>query len=340
MPLSLPTGLSRNTQSASDARPAFRSGFDPQALASRRRSLWVWWHLLSLDAPTVAIIWCWFFGVVFQLKFPWATLPTLALGTWCVYVADRLLDGWRSTDMATLRDRHWFYLRHRKLFVAAWAFAAVPLAYLIFFHVDRQVRTDDIVLCLIGVVYFLLIHGSRSNPAHSRLFPAWFPKELVVGFLFAIATAVPAWARLHFPIASLMPHRIILLAATFAFGAICWLNCVAIQVWEDAEADQEVVHTILSGTRPENSAPLSPHGLTHYLGRHLIVFTGVVGILGLALTIVFAGTQFDSLFGSVAISAGLFIGLVRHSHRFSALSLRIAADAALLTPLLFAVIVC
>ena len=49
--------------------------------------------------------------------------------------------------MTALRDRHWFYLRHRKSFVIAWIVAAIPLAYLIFFRVQPAVRTDDIVLC-------------------------------------------------------------------------------------------------------------------------------------------------------------------------------------------------
>lgn len=290
------------------------------------RSLWAWWHLLSLDAPTVAVVWCWFFGTVFGLNFPWVTLPTLALGTWCVYVADRLLDGWRSNDTVTLRDRHWFYLRHRKPFLIAWAIAAVPLAYLIFFRTLPPVRTDDIILCLIGVAYFLLIHGRSLQRGGTRLFPNWFPKELAVGFLFAIATAVPAWARLN-------TDRNLLIAAVLTFGATCWLNCVAIQTWEDAEAAHEVMHTILSGRHQD--ASMRPRGLTEFLGRHLTVFAIVVGALGIGSTVATAGSPLYPLFTSVAISAALFLGLIWNSHRFSALTLRIAADAALLTPLIF-----
>ena len=127
-------------------------GRGSEALPIQR--LWVWWHLLSLDAPTVAVVWCWFFAAAFGVSLPSTALVTLALGTWCVYVADRLLDGWRSVDMTDLRDRHWFYLRHRKPFVIAWIAAAAPLAYLILFRVQPAVRTDDIVLCLIGIGYF------------------------------------------------------------------------------------------------------------------------------------------------------------------------------------------
>ncbi len=320
MPTSPPTPASR---AASNLALDVKS--DTPAPATR--SLWVWWHLLSLDAPTVAVFWCWFFASVCGLTLPWVALSTLALGTWCVYVADRLLDGWRSTDTVTLRDRHWFYLRHRKPFVVAWIIAAVPLAYLIFFRVSRVVRTDDIVLCLIGIAYFLLIHGRFSENSATRRLPGWLPKELMVGFLFAIATAVPTWSRLT-------GDRGLLAAAIFTFGAACWLNCVAIQTWEDAEASQEVMHAILSSNGNEKEI-LRPHCMTEFLGRHLSAFAAAVGGLAICLAYATATSTIWPLFAAVALSAILFLGLIRHSRRFSALSLRIAADAALLTPLLF-----
>jgi hypothetical protein len=300
----------------------------PVARVSEIRRPWVWWHLLSLDAPTVAVVWCWFFGAVFGLHYSSTTLPTLALGTWCVYVADRLLDGWRSTDIAALRDRHWFYLRHRKPFLIAWCIAAIPLAYLIFFRAQPAVRTDDIILCMIGIAYFLFVHGSSAgkSPLFARA-SRWISKELAVGFLFAIATAVPAWARLH-------GERNILLAATLVFGAACWLNCVAIQTWEDDEAAHELVHTILSpASRVQRG--FSSHSVTQFLGAHRTAFAVTVGLLGILFAIRTMDGSAYPLFACVAVSAAIFLALARNSYRFSALSLRIAADAALLTPLLF-----
>lgn len=300
------------------------------ACDSEVRSPWVWWHLLSLDAPTVAVVWCWFFGVAFGLHYSWTALPTLALGTWFVYVADRLLDGWRSIDTAALRDRHWFYLRHRRPFVIAWAILAVPLAYLIFFRVPLAVRNDDVILCLIGVAYFLLIHRRCVRRGNARLFSRLshsISKELAVGFLFAISTGVPAWVRLHGDCA-------LLLAAVALFGAICWLNCVAIQTWEDAEAEQEIMLRILSSSAPGGSGK-APNRVTPFLGAHLTGFSVAVGLLGLGLAFAAASTRASLPFAAVAASALLFLVLVRNSGRFHAQSLRIAADAALLTPLVF-----
>ncbi|MGC1871899.1 MAG: hypothetical protein WA700_13155 [Acidobacteriaceae bacterium] len=305
--------------------PAVRNPEIDQGLGvlSARR-LWVWWHLLSLDAPTVAVVWCWFFAAAFGVSLPPTALVTLALGTWCVYVADRLLDGWRSVDMTDLRDRHWFYLRHRKPFVIAWIAAAIPLAYLILFRVQPAVRTDDIVLCLIGIGYFLLIHHRSEGDR--------FSKELFVGFLFSIATAVPTWTRVQ-------EGRGLLLAAIFTFGAACWLNCVAIQTWEDAEANREGAQNHFAAGRTgepgvrQNRMPR--RALTDFLGHHLTAFAAVIGMLALSLAGLPVGRTIWPPFIAVAASSLVFVALIRHNIRLSALSLRVLADGALLTPLLF-----
>ncbi len=304
---------------ASSTSAVSTSGAQAEVHSRPIRSLWVGWHLFSLDAPTVAVAWCWFFAAAFGVRLPSTALVTLALGTWCVYVADRLLDGWRSTDMTALRDRHWFYLRHRKSFVIAWIVAAIPLAYLIFFRVQPAVRTDDIVLCLIGAAYFLLIH---NRPEKHR-----FSKEFFVGFLFSIATAVPTWTRLQ-------QGRGVLLAAMVTFGAACWLNCVAIQVWEDAEAMRDGLHTIFSDVQ-SGPAPIASRSLTEFLGEHLTAFAAAVGALALLFASVPIARTVWPLFAAVALSSLLFLALIRKTKRFSALSLRILADGALLTPLIF-----
>jgi hypothetical protein len=272
----------------------------------------------------VAVVWCWFFAAAFHVSLPLTALVTLVLGTWCVYVADRLLDGWRSVDMSDLRDRHWFYLRHRKPFVIAWIAAAIPLAYLILFRVPAAVRIDDIVLCLIGIGYFLLIHHRSEGDR--------FSKELFVGFLFSIATAVPTWTRLQ-------EGRGLLLVAIFTFGAACWLNCVAIQTWEDAEARREGAQDHFATPRVHelrnSQGVASRAALTDFLGNHLTAFTVVTGTLALGLTAFPAGRLVWPLFLAVAASSLVFLALIRRAGRLSALSLRVLADGALLTPLLF-----
>lgn len=322
--------------SARTERPTLTPALD-RANSLQTRRPWVWWHLLSFDAPTVAVVWCWFFAAAFGLSLPWPVLPTLVLGTWSVYVADRLLDGWSSRDTVSLRDRHWFYLRHRRAFGITWLLVAVPLAWLIFFRISPTVRAADVVLCLIGIAYFVLIHKVSSRkcrqsarPERPTIFSCCshlLTKELAVGFLFPIATVIPAWTRVA-------ADRGLLAVAVIIFGAACWLNCVAIQTWEDAEVSYDVMHTILGAPAAEHSTDRGKN-LTQVLGKHLSAFAWIVFAASLALSFIAAKTPLWPVFAAVTMSAALFIGLIRNRRKFSTLSLRIAADAALLTPLLF-----
>ena len=288
------------------------------------RAPWIWWHMLSFDAPTVAVLWCWLFATVFGIRFSWIVLSTLALGTWCVYIADRLLDGILSRNPAILRDRHWFYVRHRRFFVRTWITAAIPLGYLILFRVQPSVRRDDILLGLIGVSYFGLIHGLYRGRG------CRFPKELAVGYLFAIATAVPVWTRTTVPL-----ERASLALGVVAFGTACWLNCVAIQVWEDAEA-RELMHDAL-GLDSDIcfAADVEGSGLARFPDECLMAFAGTLAAANICLAVLTAKTTAWPMFACVAFSAFFFAILIRYNGRFSALTLRIAADAALLTPLVF-----
>jgi hypothetical protein len=147
-------------------------------------------------------------------------LPVLAplllgMGTWLVYVIDRILDGLRPDQ--TLRKRHYFYAAHRSAFL--WAALAVGscLGWLTLTRMPSEVRREDSLLFVAALIYFCLVH--------SRLAERWLPKELAVGLLFAAATAVPTWARLSIGHARLVP-------AVALFAALCWLNCVAIECWE------------------------------------------------------------------------------------------------------------
>ncbi len=328
----LPTGASRaqvspaprSTRNVTEHSTA-RFGMMAETAPGRRPwiSIAVAWHLWSLDAPTVAIVWCWFLGAVFHVPYSRVTLPILGLGTWVVYVADRLLDGYSATETASLRERHWFYFRHRRVFTIACLTVAAPLTWMILRLAQPGVRLGDIALCILGIAYFSLVHGHRSQSGAHR--SRWFliPKELAVGFLFAVACTMPTWLR-----ARHVPG--LLLVDAIAFGALCSLNCVAIQTWEDEEAAQEVMHSILGASAGHPRI----HPVTAFLGRHLKLWSAgllVAGILGAWRA---PGVPMALPWAAIAASAAIFLVLLHWRERLPAQALRIAADAALLTPLL------
>jgi len=253
-----------------------------------------------------------------DVRLPLSSLLLLALGTWIMYVSDRILDGLRGNGQGGdgLRERHFFYARQRRYFVIAGIPVVLLLIWLVATHMLSTAREADALVFALAMLYFGLVHV--CGPEIER----WLPKELAVGVLFAAATAVPAWARLA-------GHRSSLIPIAALFAVLCWLNCTAIEKWEWPRI-----------------AAVQAHASTRWAQLHLPAIS-----LCVALAAAVAGAQSiffgSSFFGSpvsgssvvmstldfaCALSAGLFLVLDRS--RLSAFHLRIAADVALLTPLL------
>jgi hypothetical protein len=274
-------------------------------------SLAEYWHRLSLDAPTIAFVWCCFFERTAHLQLPWFTPFLLALGTWIVYVADRLLDGLHSNGEKTLRERHRFYARHRLAFCLVLGAASLVCGGLTLTRMRHDVLTANALLAVFVCVYFALIHGA------GRRVERWFPKELVVGCLFAIATALPTMMRV-------LEWRPGVEAGVALFACLCWLNCVAIESWESEGARSAECASTFGG----------PHFSTRWLGRHL----SAAAVCAACVSALFAMLWTESFLGRVAVACFLgnaCLALLDHFRlRISPAALRIAADISLLAPLL------
>ena len=262
------------------------------------------WHLASLDAPTVAVVWA--------LAFAWAAgvdlnrwLPLLlACGTWTVYVGDRLLDAQRairSSDLGALRERHYFHWRHRRLLIPIACATAVIAAILVARCIPFPVRSRDSVLAAAALMYFSGVHSTTRLPDWLRRLAS---KELLVGLLFTAGCAASTLSRLH------SAHGPLFACLAF-FAALAWLNCAAIESWESSKNRTSVLlHTLALGTA------------------------------GLALSAAFAfmDAQASALACSAAASALLLSVLDRIRARISALTLRTLADLVLLTPLVLVIL--
>jgi hypothetical protein len=256
-----------------------------------------YWHLLSLDAPTVAALWCWAFGRAVRLWLDPRLPIALALGTWLFYVVDRLLDA-RYSPASTLQERHRYHERHRRPFLAA----SIPVAVVLAVLVMRMPRSLIAAYCVLGafsLLYLALVHlPARARGRSLR----YFPKEFAVALLFAGATALPAWdAAVRHYAGTPRPHPLLLLCPLFA--ALCWLNCTAIEEWEQRRR----------GYRIEWLASI-------------IVAASCLSLFEL----VNHPAQWLAL--AVAVSAALFLAL--NHGRLAAGGQRIAADLVLLTPVL------
>jgi hypothetical protein len=269
-------------------------------LAQRLYNLAEWWHLLSLDAPTVAALWAWFFLSAMHLHLPILPPLFLALGTWLLYVADRILDGLRQRQ-ADLRERHHFHARHRTAFLWAAALMVVLLAWFVLTRMRPEALRDDSWIGVFALLYLFAVHR--------RTHASWLPKELAVAILFAAATAVPAWSRLG----ASNGGKEQLAPAVIFFALLCWINCVSIQKWEAGNS----------------------HSTTRWASLHLRPIVTMIALFSLAAAVLAPSRGLMAVYLAALLSSGLLIALDARRTHFSPLHLRIAADAALLTPLAF-----
>ena len=260
------------------------------------------WHLTSLDAPTVAVVWSLSFAWVVGVHLPKWVPVLLAIGTWVAYVGDRLLDAradFRSGNLGALRERHFFHWRHRHILAPFACCAAVIAAGIVFSLMPAIFRERNSVLAFAALAYFSGVHVPRVRPKTLAPFRS---KELIVGVLFTAGCAFPVFARIHVAAGSLWP---LLLLPVF-FAALAWLNCSAIDRWESVEC------TGISSA----AFALATFGLLAALG----FFLHQPRIAAL----IFAGSASAALLGLLHLRRSCI----------TPLTLRCAADLVLLVPIL------
>jgi hypothetical protein len=270
------------------------------------------WHLLSLDAPTVAVLWTWFIATATHLRLPISAILSMAIAVWMLYVADRLMDARQMNSSSTqpndLEARHHFHHRHRALFLTGILLASIALAILL-----PRLAAPAIHLYLIlgGLLsgYFILIHATPRAEA-SRKIAHRLPKEIAVGIFFAAATFIPTVAR--------RPDlRLALLPAALLFASLCSLNCLFIYAWEHAA--------------PHHGRP--PHATTRFALHHLQAISILLSVTSIALALFDRQAPWP-IFSATAAAAAALLILHHRRHTTAATILRAAADLVLLTPLL------
>ena len=131
-------------------------------MPDRRYTFAAWWHLLSLDAPTVAVLWAWLFARAMHLRLPSVAMLLLGLATWLLYVADRILHGLRKERRELLRDRHIFPARHRRAFLSAALILAGLSVWMALTRMYPKALRED--LFLVDLRFALPLAGSCREP--------------------------------------------------------------------------------------------------------------------------------------------------------------------------------
>ncbi len=328
MPLSIPKSPAREeslavrplrnreqTRSQHSSLPLrfIRSSDAPQPLT--------FWHLASLDAPTVAVVWSWSFAWVAKNRLPLWFPVLLALTVWTIYVGDRLLDarsGLHDQDHNRLCARHYFHWRHRGILLPAVIAAACLVAFLIFAFMPAAEQAQYSILALVFLAYLARIHwGDRFHPFLWRT----LSKELLVGFLFTIGCALPTLRLL--PDLPSTSTELILCSVTY-FAFLAWLNCSAINTWESRAWEPWNQDRAVQNQAVDDQAwPFS-----------MACFLAVAGLL-LAAFLPAAQIRAAILLLAGSLSAILLAWLDCLRNRLNPVALRAAADFVLLTPAVF-----
>jgi hypothetical protein len=257
--------------------------------------------LCSLDAPTVAVVWAMLLGRLAGTHLRMAEVLVLGLGTWIVYVLDRVLDG--MAGEMHLRERHYFHRRHRTVMLGLCCVAGALLVVLCRWLPGRLVG----FYLALGVP--VLVYGVRVHWGLVRRTRAPRGKEAAVALLFTAAVAAPALMGVQ------AGGRAALLVVSCLLAWLCWLNCLVISFSESAHDSAEWL-------------PIAGYGLA-------LAFTALaVCGWGLGWS---PGARSSPAAAGVLLSCLLLLGLVlgRRDGRMSARRVRVLADVGLLTPLIF-----
>ena len=265
------------------------------------RRFWLWFNLLNLDAPIVAISWQILFAKCVHVELDPLAVAALGLSVWLIYASDRVLDVLKVTA-TPLSSRHRFHRQHIAAITVCMVLAFVALAVIASF---LRPILFQFGLALAGVVgiYFVGIH------VFSATAQSYCPKEIAVGIVFALGTCLAPWVHFF--------HAPSLLAAGVLFAALCCLNCSAIEVWEWMRGD---------------AYPLTrPHPATVWLARNLQPTAVLIACIAGCLFFV---SKANLAFAAIAISSFGFIWLHQEECHVSDDLLRVLADVPLLSPIL------
>ncbi|HXB61671.1 MAG TPA: hypothetical protein VNU94_02320 [Acidobacteriaceae bacterium] len=271
------------------------------SLATQRYGLPSLWHLLSLDAPTVALLWFLLAARAAHIALHITDAAALALGTWMLYAIDRMLDA-HFGALHLQEERHRFHGANQGVFLVTLA-CAVPALLTLLAHMEPRLLHAYLLLGTALAGYFMAIH--------TRVLAQYIPKELAVGVIFAAAIFMPELLTGFMPEFMAGTARAVLPQA-LCFGALCWLNCTLIY-------------------QREHANPRDAHWSTRFAIRNTSFLLAVLATAGLILFIT-GSAQLPG--AAIAMSAAALLALHRLRSRMGKLPFRIAADAALLSPIL------
>src|SRR5580698_3499004 len=129
-----------------------------------RPPIWLWFNLLSLDAPLIALVWQDFLSRCYPTLLHATGRGVLGLTVCAIYLGDRLLDVRRPAS-ALESIRHRFYRRRRAFALSLLAIVVCVDALVTTFWLRPAVRESGLFLTAGVVAYLAAFPLTQWGPA-------------------------------------------------------------------------------------------------------------------------------------------------------------------------------
>lgn len=268
-------------------------------MEKQRRPWWLYFYMLGLDAPVIAVVWLFLFAQTWRVNYhPWEAYAALGLLVWAIRIAGRLL----TSAMVGKEDD--FNTRHRKVLRNLALAAGGSSIVLTVMNFPLSGYNYFLIGAILVTGYFAL---ALFSPADDN--EPVYAKHLMGGGAFAYGTAMMAHAYLP----SLAIQDMVLSREFICFAVLCLLASSATDLWTQA-AKVEDLET-KAASEITLSLPLT------LLGAAALVFA----------------VQNDSMntrpfFYGILTGAALLQILNRTRGRFSILTVKALTGACLLAP--------
>jgi len=269
---------------------------------------WSWLTILSLDAPTVAVLWQILFASSFDLVIKPIHAILLFAAVWLIYVFDRCFDGFVIAKALTAR--HDFYKRHFKRVAILAGIVVCSALVIAIMWLEPPIFLHGIILSGVVLLYLANLH----LPKKPFLL---IPKELQIGLVFAAGATITFWSQLD---SLTVIENILFLSATLCFAMLCFLNCSLIGLWEKSV---DVLHQQPSLARTTMDTDMAIEQLSFLFQSSLVTLMFITIFLPLSMSLKIA---------FVLSSLGLWA--LQYTQAKTSIDLRrVLADVVLMSPL-------
>lgn len=154
---------------------------------------WLWFHVLSLEAPLVAVLWQRALAYAHGIRLTPLLDVGLALACWVIYVIDRTLDTFSVKAGAPLDLRHAFYQRHRCILMGG----VIPPALITLVWMALYVIPEGILWQSVGLSLLVALYLASWSAKGSRISRDIFTSLAGLGGIMLI-TRMPMLAGYRF----------------------------------------------------------------------------------------------------------------------------------------------